>query len=75
MEHESDDCTNCDWCFWHCNERIIKGPEGLGSWRTSGDHPNDSIIKDGQNPEKSPGDLRRFAVTQTPLKNHLLTLL
>ena len=19
MEHESDDCTNCDWCFWHSN--------------------------------------------------------
>ena len=19
MEHESDDCTYCDWCFWHSN--------------------------------------------------------
>ena len=19
LEHESDDCTNCDWCFWHNN--------------------------------------------------------
>ena len=19
MEHESDDCTNCDWCFGHSN--------------------------------------------------------
>ena len=19
MEHESDDCTNCDWWFWHGN--------------------------------------------------------
>ena len=19
MEHESDDCTNCDWCFWDGN--------------------------------------------------------
>ena len=18
-EHESDDCTNCNWCFWHNN--------------------------------------------------------
>ena len=33
----------------------------------SGDHPNDSIIENGQNTEKSPGDLRRLAVTQTPL--------
>ena len=20
------DYTNCDWCFWHSNKRIIKGP-------------------------------------------------
>ena len=19
VEHESGDCTNCDWCFWHKN--------------------------------------------------------
>ena len=19
MEHESGDCSNCDWCFWHSN--------------------------------------------------------
>ena len=41
---------------------------------TSGDHQDYSIIKMGQNMEKSPGDLRRFAVTQTPGKNYLLTL-
>ena len=40
------------------------------SWRTSGDHPNDRIIENGQNTEKCPGDLRRLAVTQTPAKNH-----
>ena len=33
--------------FWYSNKWIIKGPEGLGSWRTSGDHPNDSMIEDG----------------------------
>ena len=27
--------------------RIIKGTGGLGSWRTSGDHPNDGIIENG----------------------------
>ena len=32
--------------------------------RTSGDHPNYSIVEIGQNTEKSPGDLRRLAVTQ-----------
>ena len=42
----------------------------IGSWRTGGDHPNDSIIENGQNTEKSPGDMRRLAVTQTPGKSH-----
>ena len=36
----------------------------LGNYRTSGDYPNYSITEIGQNTEKSPGDLRRFAVTQ-----------
>ena len=49
---------------------IIKGSGGFGSWRMSGDHSNDGIIEDGQNTEKSPEDLRRLAVTQTPVKNH-----
>ena len=36
---------------------------------------NDSIAEDCQNTEPSPGDLRRLAVTQTPVKNHQLILL
>ena len=31
--------------------------------------------ENGQNTEKSPGDLRRLVVTQTPVKNHLVTLM
>ena len=53
----------------------IKRSGGLGSWRTGRDYPNDSIAENGQNPETSPGDLRRLAVTQTPVKNHQLTLM
>ena len=49
---------------------FIKRPGGLGSWQTGRDYPNDSIAKNGQNTETSPGDLRRLAVTQTPVKNH-----
>ena len=49
--------------------------KGLGSWRTGKDYPNDSIAEDGQNPVTSPGDLRRLAVTQTPVKNHQLILM
>ena len=46
--------------------RINKGAGGFGNKRTSRDHPNYSIIKISQNAEKSPGDLRRLAVTQNP---------
>ena len=45
-----------------------KGTGGLGNKKTRGDHPNDSIIKIGQNTKKSPGDLRLLSVTQTPTK-------
>ena len=54
---------------------IIKRPGGLGSWWTGRDYPNDSITKNGQNAEESPGDLRRIAVTQTLVKDHQLKLM
>ena len=54
---------------------IIKGTGGLGSLRASRDHPNYNINENDQNTEKSPRDLRRLAVTQTPLKNHQLKLM
>ena len=34
----------------------------------------ETIIKIGQDTEKSPVDLMRFSVTQIPVKNHQLTL-
>ena len=49
---------------------VIQGTGGLGSWQTSGDRPNYCTIENGQNSEKSPRDLRRLAVTQTPVKDH-----
>ena len=45
---------------------------GRRNKRTSGDHPNYSIIKIGLNTKKSPKDLRKRAVTQTPVSNHRL---
>ena len=45
------------------------------SWRTGGDHPNYVIMKNGQNSEKSSGDLRILAVTQTYVKDHRLKLM
>ena len=62
--------------LWNMKVTIIPIVIGLYQlWRTSGDHPNYYIIENGQNTEKSPGDLRRLAVTQTPVKNHQLTLI
>ena len=40
-----------------------------------GDRPNYYIIEIGQKTEKSPGDLRRLAVTDTPVKDHQLKLM
>ena len=45
------------------SERIIKGTGKIGNKRTSGDHPNYSIIKIGQNTVKNPRDLRTLAVS------------
>ena len=53
----------------------IKGTGGLGGWRTSGDHPNYSIVENDQNTEKNPGDLKKLAVTQTSVKNYQLMLM
>ena len=53
---------------------LVKGLRGLGNKRTSGDHPNYSIIEIGQNTEKIPGDLRKLVVTETPVKDHQLII-
>ena len=53
---------------------LIKGLEDLEIREKSGDHPNYCIIEIGQNTEKSPGDLRRVALTQTPVTDHQISL-
>ena len=40
---------------------LIQGLEDF-EMRTSGDHPNYSIIKFGQNTEKSPGDIQHRVI-------------
>ena len=57
--------------------KITKGSlKGLEDMEVGGrNHPKYSIIENGQNTEKSLGDSRRFAVAQTPVKDHLITLL
>ena len=56
-KQESDGDTKSNWCFWYNHQRIDQGTGGLGNKRTGRDHTNYSIVKIGQNTEKSPGDL------------------
>ena len=72
MEHESD--KNFNWHAWNALQRFGKGTGRVRNQRTNSDHPNYNITKIGQNTEKSPRDLRKLAVTQTPVKDHQLTL-
>ena len=55
-------------------KKIGKRTGGLVNKKTIGDHTNYNIIKIGQNTEKSPGNLRRLAVTQTLMKSPQLKL-
>ena len=73
MKLESDD-TNCNWCTLNNPKRIGKGTGKLGTKKASGDHPDYSILKSGQNIEKKPGDMGRLAVSQTLVENHQLML-
>ena len=57
MEHESDcELVHLEWS----PKELVKGLEDLEIREQ-----DDRIIKIGQNSEKSPGDLKRLAVTQT----------
>ena len=55
------------------NKGSVKGTGRVGNQRTSGDHPDYSIITIGQNTEKSPGNRRRLTVAKTPVKTRQLT--
>ena len=67
LEHEGDGNANCNWCARNNLQMTGKGIRILGNKRKSEDHPNRSIIKINQNTKKSPGNLKRLAVTQTPM--------
>ena len=54
---------------------LIQRLEDLEIMESVGDSPNYSIVKIELNTAKSPGDLRRLAATQTPVKDHQLMLM
>ena len=67
MEHEGGNDTSCKWRTWNDPQRIGKGTGKLRNQRASREHPDYCIIKISHDTEKSPGNLRRLAVTQTPV--------
>ena len=75
VKHESDDYGNCNCCSLYSYQRFGTRTGELGNNGTGGNRPNYNIFEIGQNSEKSPGDLRSLAVTQTPEENHQLTLM
>ena len=75
MELEGDDDINWNWLAQYDPQKLGKGVET--NWKSEIDwnHPNNSSTKIGQNTEKSSGNLGRLAITQTPVKDHQLTLM
>ena len=61
--------------FGTVTKRIGTRTGGRGNNGMGGNCPSFSIIEIGQNTEKSSGDLRRFAVSLTPTKDHQVTLM
>ena len=74
MEQEIDGDTKYYWHVHYSHQGNGTGTGRSGNKRMSGDHRNYIIGEIGQNTKKSPGDLRRFVVTQTLVENLPLTL-
>ena len=68
MKYEGDGDSSSNYCTCDNPQRMGKGTGRLGNKKAGEDHPDYSITKISQNTEKSPGDLRRIAVTQTSVK-------
>ena len=54
---------------------LLKGLEDLEVGGKVETIQTTAFFENGQNTKKSPGDLRRLAVTQSPVKDHQLTLM
>ena len=72
--HECGGDTNCSWFVWNGPQMFGTKAGRIENQRKNGDLLDYGINKINQNSEKSPGDLMRLAVTQTPVKDHRQTL-
>ena len=67
MTDEGDGVTNCSWCTWNGPQKLGKETEKLEIRGI-----NYTMVEIAQNTKKYPGDQRRLAVTQTPVKQTIL---
>ena len=74
MENESDNDANCNYHAWYSHQMISTENGRFGNMRTNGDHLHYSIVEISQKTERSPGDLRRIAVTSASVESHEITL-
>ena len=70
-EHEDNGDTNCNWCTRNGSKRLVRKTGGIRHQRKIRNHPDYCIIEISQNTAKSPRDLRKLTVTQTPAKDWL----
>ena len=54
-------------------QRLGMEPGRIVNQRKNQCHPDNTVVENSQNTEKSPGDLSILANNQTPLKGHLPT--
>ena len=59
---------------WYSDQRIDTRTGGIRNKKTCGDHLKYGIIVIGKNTEEGPGYSKKFAVIQTPERNHRLLL-
>ena len=74
LKEKYETCRRWWYQLYTVHQRIGKGAGRQWNKRTSGDNPESKIIRSSKNFEKTSGDLRRFAVTQTPVENQQQTL-
>ena len=67
VEHESDGCTNCNWCSWYSHPRIDKGTGVL--WNEGG------RVGTIQTTTLRSARILSRVISQTPEENHQLTLM
>ena len=70
MEYEGNDDTNYCWCPWNSPQTFGKRTRRIGNQGKNQYHLDYCIVETGRNPEKSPGDVRRFAITQATMKKN-----